>query len=108
MAVIDFDVHHGNGTEEILSSDGRFFFVSTHARAPSFYPESGNSDHQSKNVINVDLSKGFTFTDFLQSWHEEEVEARLAEFQPQLIILSSGFDANKSDPSKGGVAEAHT
>ena len=105
VAVIDFDVHHGNGTEEILSSDSRFFFVSTHVRGQDdrpFYPGTGHEeDSQLRQVINVDLSLGFELVDLISGMVEEHVETRLAAFQPELIILSSGFDAHKDDPSHG-------
>jgi hypothetical protein len=79
----DFDVHHGNGTEEILASDSRFFFVSTHTFDPTtaedrFYPGTGSGsgdaeEYRRKNVVNVALSRGFVFTDWLAGWREESV-----------------------------------
>lgn len=107
VAVIDFDVHHGNGTQEILSSDSRFFFVSTHARSAAFYPCTGFEEGQPAHVANVDLVKGFDFADLLAGLADEQVEARLVAFQPELIILSSGFDAHKADPSKGARLETN-
>lgn len=107
VAVIDFDVHHGNGTEEILSSDSRFFFVSVHAFAfASFYPHTGSESLPQRNVVNVALRKGFTFADLLQGWRDDEVNQKLIDFQPQLIILSSGFDAHKTDLAKAAKLDA--
>ena len=99
-------MHHGNGTEEILSSDGRFFFVSVHAFGPSFYPLTGAESPAQRNVVNVALTRGFHFADLLHGWSEEGVDRRLDEFQPQLILLSSGFDAHKSDLAKAAKLEA--
>ena len=56
--------------------------------------------------MNVALSRGFNFTDLLQGWSEEGVDRRLDEFQPQLLLLSSGFDAHKSDLAEAARLQA--
>ena len=57
-------------------------------------------------MVNVALSRGFNFTDLLQGWSEEGVDRRLDEFQPQLLLLSSGFDAHKSDLAEAARLQA--
>lgn len=101
-------MHHGNGTEEILSSDSRFFFVSVHAfdKKFKFYPATGEESLPQRNVVNVALTKGFGFELLLEGWRDERVGEKLNEFQPQLILLSSGFDAHKSDLAKAAKLEA--
>ena len=103
VCVIDFDVHHGNGTEEILRGDPHFLFVSSHAYDPyedQLYPCTGGDS--SGNVINVTLSRHFKGIDLWEEWRDENVDEKIRAFQPQLILLSSGFDAHKFDHSEYG------
>ena len=93
VAIVDFDVHHGNGTEDIVSGDERILFCSTFQHP--FYPHSGY-DSRAANVVNTPLPAGSDGKVF-----REAVEAhwlpRLEEFHPQLILVSAGFDAHQAD-----------
>jgi acetoin utilization deacetylase AcuC-like enzyme len=93
VAVIDFDVHHGNGTEDIFSDDERVLMVSTFQHP--FYPYSGTED-PARNMVNVPLPAGTGSAGF-----REAVEARwipaLEDHQPQMVFFSAGFDAHIED-----------
>ena len=93
VALIDFDVHHGNGTEEIFAGDGRALMVSTFQHP--FYPYSGTDD-PAPNMVNVPLPAGAGSQAF-----REAVEAvwlpALERFRPQMIFFSAGFDAHVED-----------
>lgn len=93
----DFDVHHGNGTEELLGGKEGFLFCSIHA--VDVYPHTG-ADHivREKNVINVGLQGETTAAQFHTSFDEKILPA-LKSYQPDLLILSAGFDAHKKDPT---------
>ena len=97
VAIVDFDVHHGNGTEDIVADDERVLFCSTFQHP--FYPHSGY-DSKAENVVNAALPAGSGSQEF-----REAVEAhwlpRLAEFAPQLILVSAGFDAHQADEMAG-------
>eukprot|EP01133_Synstelium_polycarpum_P014261 gene14261-16833_t len=109
IAVVDFDVHHGNGTEEILSGDDNFLFVSIHVcdEKRYFYPGTGKDagDQQDdgsyqSNVLNIGLKRNSGSATFLQAW-TKKIIPRLEAYQPQLIFLSAGFDGHKDDPTNG-------
>ncbi|MGH8612185.1 MAG: histone deacetylase family protein [Gammaproteobacteria bacterium] len=94
VAIVDFDVHHGNGTEDIFRDEPRVLFCSSFQHP--FYPGSGaytRSDH----IINMPLPAGTTGVEF-----REQVEAcwlpALDRFRPQLVFISAGFDAHAADP----------
>ena len=93
VAIVDFDVHHGNGTEDIFEGDERVLMVSTFQHP--FYPYSGTED-PARNMVNVPLSAGSGSREFREAVREAWVPA-LNEFQPQLIIFSAGFDAHVED-----------
>ncbi len=94
IAIVDFDVHHGNGTEDIVSGDERFLFCSTFQHP--LYPHSG-VDTQASNIVNVPLPAGCSGGDFRTAVSEQWLP-RLAEFKPQLVMVSAGFDAHQADP----------
>jgi len=93
VAIIDFDVHHGNGTEDIFQNDAHVLMASTFQHP--FYPYSGTEDPAS-NMVNVPLASGAGSSEFreavLQSW----IPA-LEGFKPQLVLFSAGFDAHAED-----------
>jgi len=93
VAIIDFDVHHGNGTEDIFQNDAHVLMASTFQHP--FYPYSGTEDPAS-NMVNVPLAAGAGSREFreavLQSW----IPA-LDGFKPQLVLFSAGFDAHAED-----------
>jgi acetoin utilization deacetylase AcuC-like enzyme len=97
VAVVDFDVHHGNGTQAIFWDDPGLFYVSSH-QSPCYpgtglAPERGGSD----NVLNLPLAPGSGGPAFRRIWTDIGLPALLA-FRPELVIASAGFDAHKADP----------
>lgn len=97
VAVIDFDVHHGNGTQTIAEKDARLFFASTH-QAP-LYPGTGaaNETGLAHNVVNAPLPPGSNSATWRHAM-ETSVLPALDAFAPELILVSAGFDAHKADP----------
>jgi len=93
IAVVDFDVHHGNGTEEILANDERVLMVSFFQHP--FYPYTG-TDNPAKNMVNVPLPAG-TKGDVVRQVVDEVWLPRLTSFRPQMIFISAGFDAHRED-----------
>jgi acetoin utilization deacetylase AcuC-like enzyme len=97
VAVIDFDVHHGNGTQTVAEKDPRLFFASTHQWP--LYPGTGASNETglAHNVVNVPLPAGAASAEWREAM-ETRVLPALDAFAPELILVSAGFDAHKADP----------
>ena len=95
VAIVDFDVHHGNGTQEIFWDDDSVLFVSLHQWP--FYPGSGGPDEQRETTVNVPMSAGSGDDEYVHAF-EHVVEPALARFEPELLLVSAGFDAHESDP----------
>ncbi len=97
IAVADFDVHHGNGTQEIFWSDPELFYASSH-QFPC-YPGSGATAERGAfgNIVNAPLPPGSGTAEFRAAWAGKILPA-LAAFNPELLILSAGFDAHAADP----------
>jgi acetoin utilization deacetylase AcuC-like enzyme len=96
VAIADFDVHHGNGTQDIFERDARVMFVSSH-QSP-LYPETGMPDeHGVGNIINAPLAAGDGSYEFRELW-EGALLPKLYAFKPQLVLVSAGFDAHRADP----------
>ena len=93
VAVVDFDVHHGNGTEEIFRDDPRVMMVSTFQHP--FYPYSG-TEGRSERMVNVPLPAYSSGREFRAAVVEQWLPA-LEAFQPQMIFISAGFDAHRED-----------
>ncbi|MEM8561062.1 MAG: histone deacetylase family protein [Pseudomonadota bacterium] len=93
IAIVDFDVHHGNGTQDIFAGDDRVLVCSSFQHP--FYPHSGD-DCQERNILNLPLAAGSSGRDFRLAAKEKWLPA-LAEFAPQLIMISAGFDAHRAD-----------
>ena len=93
VAIVDFDVHHCNGTEDIFAGDDRVLLCSTFQHP--FYPHTGH-DCRAANVVNVPLAAGADSAVFRQAV-EQHWLPRLASFAPQLILISAGFDAHQAD-----------
>jgi acetoin utilization deacetylase AcuC-like enzyme len=93
VAIVDFDVHHGNGTEDIFEGDPQVLMVSTFQHP--FYPYSGTED-PAPNMVNVPLAAG-AGSKSLQSAVEKRWLPALEAFKPQLVIFSAGFDAHAED-----------
>ena len=97
VAIVDFDVHHGDGTENIFSSDPRVMLCSTFQRP--LYPYTG-ADSRSDRMINVPLPAGTDGTAF-RAAVEREFAPALDKFAPQMVFISAGFDAHRDDPLGG-------
>jgi len=97
IAVADFDVHHGNGTQAAFWDDPDLFFASSH-QSPC-YPGTGSVDERgcADNIANAPLQPGTGSTGFRQAWEGLLLPA-LDEFAPELLIISAGFDAHREDP----------
>ena len=96
VAIIDFDVHHGNGTQQIFYNNPSILYISTHQYP--FYPGTGSSNEKgvSNNILNVPLNSGTTSNIYFNSF--ESVIKKLKDYKPEFILLSSGFDAHIKDP----------
>ncbi|MDB9773539.1 histone deacetylase family protein [Candidatus Pelagibacter sp. Uisw_106] len=96
VAIIDFDVHHGNGTQDIFYDNEKVLYISTHQYP--YYPGSGTNDEKGKynNILNIPLPAGTTSVEYLNAY--EFVLKKIKEFKPEFILLSAGFDAHKDDP----------
>jgi acetoin utilization deacetylase AcuC-like enzyme len=96
VAIIDFDVHHGNGTQDIFYNEKKVLYISSH-QFP-FYPGTGSEDETGKynNILNIVLKAGTSSEEFFDSY--KRVYDKLNEFKPEFILLSAGFDAHKNDP----------
>jgi acetoin utilization deacetylase AcuC-like enzyme len=96
VAIADFDVHHGNGTQAIFEREPRVLFVSSH-QSP-LYPGTGGEDEQGVgNIVNGVLSPGAGSHEFRELW-DNRLLPRLHAFKPQLVLVSAGFDAHRNDP----------
>jgi len=97
VAVMDFDVHHGNGTQDVLWDEARALYVSTH-QSP-LYPYTGTAEETGAhdNVLNVPLP-AHTDGDGFRAAFEAQVLPRLDAFAPELLLISAGFDAHAADP----------
>jgi acetoin utilization deacetylase AcuC-like enzyme len=94
VAIVDWDVHHGNGTEDIVRDDPTILFASLHQWP--FYPGTGGPHDQGETLLNVPLPAGTGDAEYLDSFRA--VERALGRFQPDLILVSAGFDAHSADP----------
>ncbi|MDZ7784714.1 MAG: histone deacetylase family protein [Halioglobus sp.] len=97
VAILDFDVHHGNGTEDIVAGEERILFCSTFQHP--FYPGSG-IDCDAPNVVNTPLPAGSDGAAF-RAAVERDWLPRLRDFAPQLLLVSAGFDGHEADPLAG-------
>ena len=96
IAIIDFDVHHGNGTQDIFYNDKNVLYISTHQYP--YYPGSGSEKENGKynNVLNIPLEAGTNGNEYLNAY--EKVLDKLKEFKPEFLLFSAGFDAHIDDP----------
>lgn len=97
VVVVDFDVHHGNGTQDLLEGDARVFFASTHQMP--LYPGTGHAheDGAFGNVLNVPLDAN-SGSQAMRRAYRDVVFPAVAKFRPELILISAGFDAHRDDP----------
>jgi acetoin utilization deacetylase AcuC-like enzyme len=95
VAVLDWDVHHGNGTQDIFWRDDSVLYVSLHQWP--FYPGTGGPEEQAQTTLNIPLPAGSGDERYVRAF-AEEVEPAIAGFAPDLLIVSAGFDAHAGDP----------
>jgi acetoin utilization deacetylase AcuC-like enzyme len=110
VAVFDWDVHHGNGTEAIFDEDDRVLYVSTHEWPQ--YPGTGPADYRGRGrgegyTVNVPLRAGTNSAMYLEAYRAR-VRPAIADFRPDVILISAGFDAHKDDPLGGLALEEET
>ena len=96
VAIVDFDVHHGNGTQDIFYDNKKVLYISTHQYP--FYPGTGEDNEKGKynNIFNIPLPAGTSSEEYLNAY--EFVLKKLKEFKPEFILFSAGFDAHENDP----------
>jgi acetoin utilization deacetylase AcuC-like enzyme len=96
VAIIDFDVHHGNGTQDIFYNNEKVLYISTHQYP--YYPGSGSEKETGKfnNILNIPLEAGTSAEQYLNAY--ENVLKKLKEFKPEFLLFSAGFDAHIDDP----------
>ena len=96
IAIIDFDVHHGNGTQDIFYDNEKVLYISTHQYP--YYPGSGSNEENGKfnNVLNIPLEAGTTSEVYLNAY--ENVLTKIKQFKPEFLLFSAGFDAHIDDP----------
>ena len=96
IAIIDFDVHHGNGTQDIFYENEKVLYISTHQYP--YYPGSGNENEKGKynNILNIPLPAGTNSREYLDAY--ENVIKKLTDYKPEFLMFSAGFDAHKDDP----------
>jgi acetoin utilization deacetylase AcuC-like enzyme len=96
VAIIDFDVHHGNGTQNIFHDNEKVLYLSTHQYP--YYPGSGTESEKGKfnNIFNIPLEAGTNSEQYLNAY--ESILNKINQFKPEFILFSAGFDAHKDDP----------
>ena len=94
VAIIDWDVHHGNGTQDIVEDDPTIFFASLHQWP--FYPGTGGPGEQGETLVNLPLPAGTGDDEYLETF--ATVERAVRRFEPDLLLVSAGFDAHIDDP----------
>ena len=96
IAIIDFDVHHGNGTQNIFYDNEKVLYISTHQYP--FYPGTGANNEKGKhsNILNIPLQAGTNSEEYMNAY--EHVLKKLKEFKPEFLLFSAGFDAHQDDP----------
>jgi acetoin utilization deacetylase AcuC-like enzyme len=95
VAILDWDVHHGNGTEATVRGDEAILFISLHQWP--FYPGTGGPGTSTGNIVNVPLGAGSGDAEYAAAF-AEIVEPRITSFGPELLLVSAGFDAHADDP----------
>ncbi len=105
VAIVDWDVHHGNGTQDIVADDPSIFFVSLHQWP--FYPGTGGPHEQGETLVNMPLPAGTGDAGYFEAWSRRS-SARSRAFEPELLLVSAGFDAHVDDPLADMRADAPT
>ena len=112
IAIVDWDVHHGNGTQEIYYHRNDVLFIDIHRYGNNFYPKTGSLDEKGLNqglgyTINIPLVKESDEKIYLQKFSEIVIPS-LENFNPDWILVSAGFDAHKNDPLGGMKLESNS
>ncbi len=96
IAIIDFDVHHGNGTQNIFYDNKKVLYLSTHQYP--FYPGTGASHERGKynNIFNIPLPSGTNSSEYFDAY--DHLLKKIEEFKPKFVLFSAGFDAHINDP----------
>jgi acetoin utilization deacetylase AcuC-like enzyme len=94
IAIVDFDVHHGNGTQDIFWEDDTVFYASLHQQ--HIFPGSGGRHEQAPTTVNVPLAGGCGDAEWLEAF-DELVAPRIEEFEPEVVLVSAGFDAHEDE-----------
>jgi acetoin utilization deacetylase AcuC-like enzyme len=95
VAIVDWDVHHGNGTQAIFWGDPSVLYVSLHQWP--LYPGTGGPVEQDETTVNVPLPAGSGDEEYARAW-QDQVEPAVRRFEPELLLVSAGFDAHHDDP----------
>ena len=103
VAILDWDVHHGNGTQEIFWDDPTVLVVSLHQWP--FYPGSGGPDEQTDTIVNIPMSAGSGDEEYLRAF-DHVVTPALDRFSADIVLVSAGFDAHVDDPLAGMLLTA--
>jgi acetoin utilization deacetylase AcuC-like enzyme len=98
VAIVDYDVHHGNGTQDIFFDDDSVLYVSLHQWP--FYPGTGGPGEQAETTLNVPMSSGSGDEEYLHAFDHTVVPA-VERFEPEIVLVSAGFDAHEADPLAG-------
>jgi acetoin utilization deacetylase AcuC-like enzyme len=96
--IVDFDAHHGNGTQHIFESREEVFYFSTHQYP--FYPGTGSTKENRNNVLNLPMREGAGDAEFRKAYGETYRDA-VRKFKPDIILVSAGYDLHRDDPFAG-------
>ncbi|MBW7995871.1 MAG: histone deacetylase [Candidatus Glassbacteria bacterium] len=112
LAVLDWDVHHGNGTQHAFESDPDILFVSLHQHPETIYPGTGFASERGTGaglgtVLNIPLAPGTGGREYLDLF-ENSALAAITDFAPEMLLISAGFDAHTDDPLAGLALETET
>jgi acetoin utilization deacetylase AcuC-like enzyme len=94
IAIVDFDVHHGNGTQDVFDGDDTVLYVSLHQA--DVYPGTGAAGEGGRTTVNVPLRAGCGDAEWLRAF-DEYVEPAIGGFEPELVLVSAGFDAHEEE-----------
>jgi acetoin utilization deacetylase AcuC-like enzyme len=94
LAIVDFDVHHGNGTQDIFWDDDTVFYASLHQHG--IFPGSGGPQEQAETTVNVPLSAGSGDAEWLAAF-DAQVSPAVRRFEPDIVLVSAGFDAHEAE-----------
>ncbi len=102
IGIVDFDVHHGNGTQAAFESDSSVCFISIHQEPQTCYPHTGHDweiglGHARGSTLNLPMRAGSGDADYLRAF-DERIVPKLDAFRPEMLLVSAGFDAHKDDP----------